>query len=70
MAVVQGIPAAALAYHNPAGMLVDSDKAISDEEARGSVDAGADEPSDGGNGEERFRSRSDNRDVAGESRFR
>lgn len=69
VAVVQGIPAAALAYHNPAGMLVDSDKAA-DEETRGNVDAGADELSSGGDGKEGFGSRSDNCTVAGEGRFR
>ncbi|CAN0093832.1 unnamed protein product, partial [Ectocarpus sp. 12 AP-2014] len=70
VAVVQGIPAAALAYHNPTGMLVDSDKAASDEEIRGGVDAGADELSSGGDGKEGFGNRSDNRAVAGEGRLR
>ncbi|CAB1097206.1 unnamed protein product [Ectocarpus sp. CCAP 1310/34] len=70
VAVVQGIPAAALAYHNPAGMLVDSDKVASDEETRGGVDKGAGKLSSGGDGKEGLGNRSDNRAVAGEGRFR
>lgn len=34
MAVVKGIPAASLAYHNPSGVLVDGGKNVSSEEAR------------------------------------
>lgn len=46
MAVVKGVPAAALAYHNPRGALVDDTKIASNEEA--AMDVGQGEASDGG----------------------
>lgn len=46
MAVVKGVPAAALAYHNPGGALVDGAKIASSEE--GTLDFGQGAAADGG----------------------
>ena len=43
---MKGVPAAALAYHNPRGALVDDTKIASNEEA--AMDVGQGEVSDGG----------------------
>ena len=53
MAVVKGVPAAAFAYHNPSGALVDSAKIASSEKAMPDFCQGgtaADRTTDGGGG--------------------